>query len=200
MAFSSFFLFPQEYLVVVAGDDADPTSGRDIYTGFSLSSSGEYLGFYDPAGNLLSEFSVGGGDYPAQIPDVSYGLIDSGNPDSASYFSTPTPGATNANPVLGIVDRVTSSVTPGFFDAPFNVTLSTTSVGANIRYTLDGSTPTATNGFNYTGPINISGSETRCCRFLLFRLPLTRTICLIHKRESMSTRWNLESSMSDRHR
>jgi len=156
--FSSFFLFPQEYLVVVAGDDADPTSGRDIYTGFSLSSSGEYLGFYDPAGNLLSEFSVGGGDYPAQIPDVSYGLIDSGNPDSASYFSTPTPGAANANPVLGIVDRVTSSVTPGFFDAPFNVALSTTSVGANIRYTLDGSTPTATNGFNYTGPINISGT------------------------------------------
>ena len=38
--FSNQFLFADEYLVVFAGNDADPTAGSDVYTGFGLSSSG----------------------------------------------------------------------------------------------------------------------------------------------------------------
>ena len=64
-----------EYLIVFAGDDADPTTGTDLYTGFGLSSGGEYLGFFDPTGDLVSEFGEGGADYPAQFRDVSYGLV-----------------------------------------------------------------------------------------------------------------------------
>ena len=37
-----------QYLTVFAGDDADPTTGSDLFTGFGLSSGGEYLGFFDP--------------------------------------------------------------------------------------------------------------------------------------------------------
>ena len=74
-----------QYLVVFAADDADTTAGTDLYTGFGLSSGGEYLGFYDPSGNLLSGFSADGSDYPNQQTDVSYGLLDDGTPSSVSY-------------------------------------------------------------------------------------------------------------------
>jgi hypothetical protein len=40
------------------------------------------------------------------------------------------------------------------------VTLSSTTAGASIRYTLDGSTPTDTVGTLYTGPITLSGTTT----------------------------------------
>jgi Chitobiase/beta-hexosaminidase C-terminal domain/Fn3 associated len=41
-----------------------------------------------------------------------------------------------------------------------NVTISTITSGASIRYTTDGSTPTETNGTPYTGPVNISTTTT----------------------------------------
>ena len=147
-----------QYLVVIAGDDAAPNSGSDIYTGFGLSSSGEYLGLYDPSGAVLSEFGVGGADYPTQYSDVSYGVEFGGNFDQVSYFATPTPGAANTNAVAGVVERVEASVTAGFYDTTQSVSLSTPTSGATIRYTTDGSTPSATNGFTYTGPISISGT------------------------------------------
>jgi len=77
------------------------------------------------------------------------------------YFATPTPGTFNSDPFLGVVDRVTASAAGGFFSAPINVTLATPTPGATIRYTLDGSTPTATNGLVYNNaPINVSGTTT----------------------------------------
>ncbi len=75
-----------------------------------------------------------------------------------SYFATPTPGNANVDPVLGIVDRVVADVPAGFFNAPISVSLSTTSAGASIRYTLDGSTPTELNGTLYSGPITVSAT------------------------------------------
>ena len=147
-----------QYLVVIAGDDASPDSGTDIYTGFGLSSSGEYLGLFDPSGAVLSEFGVGGADYPTQYSDVSYGVEFGGNFDQVSYFATPTPGAANTNAVAGVVERVDASVTAGFYDTNQSVSLSTPTSGSTIRYTTDGSTPSATNGFTYTGPISISGT------------------------------------------
>ena len=47
---------------------------------------------------------------------------------------------------------------PGTYDSAVNVSLSTETADANIRYTLDGSTPSATNGTVYSGPIPISSS------------------------------------------
>ena len=44
----------------------------------------------------------------------------------------------------------------GFYTAPFDVELSTPTVGSTIYYTTDGSTPSATNGSAYVGPVTIS--------------------------------------------
>jgi hypothetical protein len=149
------------HLVVFAGDDAAPGSGSDLYTGFSLRASGEYVGLYDASGTVVSEFGVGGTDYPSQFTDVSYGVrFDTGNFDQPSYFATPTPGTANTNPVDGMVDRVIYSHEAGFHTATFDVTLTSTTPGATIYYTTDGSTPSATNGFVYTSPVTISQTTT----------------------------------------
>ena len=157
--FQSGSLNPGEFLVVFAGDDEDPTSGTDLYTGFSLGAGGDYLALTDDTGTILSEFNPAGADYPDQYTDVSYGVILSGNFDQTSYFATPTPGQTNTGAVAGVLDRVYSDVAAGFYDSTFQVTLSTPSPSTQIRYTLDGSTPTASHGSLYTAPISISSTQ-----------------------------------------
>ena len=146
---SSRFVFPDtnlgagEYLVVFAGDDVSPNSGTDIYTGFSLSADGEYLGLSDSNGNIVSEFSA-----QQQFTDISFGV---GLDGSFAYFPIPTPGAINIiRPFQGVLDRVESNVAAGFYDSTVSVTLSTSSSTADIYFTTDGSTPTATNGTLYT--------------------------------------------------
>ncbi len=85
------------------------------------------------------------------------------------YFATPTPNNVNSSPFLGVVERVTASMAGGFYSNPFSVTLSTATPGATIRYTLDGSTPTPTNGTIYSGPIEYP-VRSRCAR--LHSLPI----------------------------
>src|SRR5688500_7077751 len=64
------------------------------------------------------------------------------------------PRASNAQ---AVAPAPTFSVARGFYDAAFSLSLFT-QPGLTIRYTLDGSTPSATAGTVYTGPIAISTS------------------------------------------
>lgn len=65
------------------------------------------------------------------------------------YMVTPTPGAANLQGTLGFVADTKFTVDRGFYDSPFNVAITTATAGAEIRYTLDGSAPTATTGLVY---------------------------------------------------
>jgi hypothetical protein len=58
------------------------------------------------------------------------------------------------------VDDTSFSVKRGFFDAPFEVGISTKTADAKIRYTLDGSAPTANHGFIYDFPLIINRTTT----------------------------------------
>lgn len=48
----------------------------------------------------------------------------------------------------------------GSYSSAQSVTISSTTPGASILYTTDGSTPTATNGTPYTGPVTVASSMT----------------------------------------
>ena len=52
----------------------------------------------------------------------------------------------------------TFSPVPGTYDDPQDVSISTSTAGATIRYTTDGTTPTQTNGTLYTAPVHLAGS------------------------------------------
>lgn len=59
---------------------------------------------------------------------------------------------------LAKCDTPRASVSGGSYEGSQSVTLSTTTTGANIRYTTDGTTPSETNGTVYSKAINISGN------------------------------------------
>jgi hypothetical protein len=83
------------------------------------------------------------------------------------YYTTPTPGAPNDTSTLGLVPEVSFSAERGYFTGPFSLSLANDMPEAQIRYTTDGSAPTATNGTVYTAPISIS--TTAVIRAAAFR-------------------------------
>lgn len=73
----------------------------------------------------------------------------------SGYLTQATPGAENLGGVGGLVDDVRVSPSRGFYDAPISVTLSCPTPDVVIRYTTNGSPPSATNGVIYSAPITI---------------------------------------------
>jgi len=67
-------------------------------------------------------------------------------PLQEGIFADPTPRAANGEAYEGLVDDVTASVERGFYDSPFNVTLTSPTPGATLVYTTDGSEPSLSNG------------------------------------------------------
>ena len=76
------------------------------------------------------------------------------------YFTSPTPGALNGEGVLGFLAVPRFSAARGFYDAAFDLELTTPTPGATIRYTTDGTVPTLVNGSTYSSPLRISGTAT----------------------------------------
>lgn len=158
-SFPAVMMPPDSYLVVFASgkDRRNPTN--ELHTNFRLSANGEYLALTreDGAGGfvIVTEFSP---EYPEQEEGFSYGL----GPDSLTlgYTETPSPNAENGPVAEGFVADTTFDVDRGFFTSPFTLTISTLTPGAEIRYTTDGSEPTASTGTVYTGPITISSTTT----------------------------------------
>ena len=137
--------------------------GRDqgLHTNFKLGSSGEQLCLTDTEGEIIDSLTYG-----EQTVDVSCGR-DPADGKEWLYFSVPTPGTANTTPGTGgPVSKPISSIPGGFYNGSQTVTLSSDSKDAVIRFTLDGSEPSA-NSAIYTGPIPID--ETTIIRTKSFR-------------------------------
>ena len=136
------------YLLIFASGKNRTLIGAPWHTNFSLKSSGEYLAL-SQGGQIVQEFAP---KFPAQLPNVSYGMVPT------QFMGHPTPGLPN-DPAPPGPRSVTVLPAGGTFTSSLNVSLSVTTPGAEIRYTLDGTAPTLSSTL-YAGPIVIS-STTR---------------------------------------
>lgn len=136
--------------------------GPKIHTNFSIDSDGESLVLTRPTGTTEDLVA------PVVLPqDASYGRSpESGN--TLKWFATPTPGQPNAALSYGppLAKPVLSSPR-GFKTTTFSLTITHPESGVTLRYTLDGSEPSLTNGSTYTAPISIS--KTRVVRAAAFK-------------------------------
>ena len=135
------------YLVIFAsGNDRRDPAGR-LHTNFKLSGSGEFLAICEPDSSVSHAYAP---LYPGQRQDVSYGLYH----QQEVFFSTPTPGAENQTGDQPFTPQF--SVTRGYFDTPFTVSLGVAGGQGTIYYTTDGTRPTKTSGTAYTAPVSIT--------------------------------------------
>lgn len=138
------------YLVVWASNKDRTNPGAPLHTSWALSAGGEYLGLVMPDGaTIVSEYAPG---FPEQFADISYGILNGSN----AYFGTPTPGAPNSTNSLAFVAETQFSHGRGFYTNAFNLAITTTTAGAVIRYTTNGSPPSLTNGTVYSAPVPIN--------------------------------------------
>ena len=109
-------------------------------------------------------YLINNGDYfPAEIiklQSVEGLCVISGNTCSYSdVIGTQTVGV-----ALKTIDSCATpmiSPEPGiYYDDSLTITIAVETAGATIRYTIDGSTPSETNGIIYTAPVNISTTTT----------------------------------------
>jgi hypothetical protein len=92
------------------------------------------------------------------VPELIVGEVDAAALPAFFGDGRATPGWINGEPsLMGKVAPVQVSVSRGFFDAPFSLTLESPTPGATIRYTTDGSTPTEASTL-YTAPLQISAT------------------------------------------
>ncbi|YCM46396.1 lamin tail domain-containing protein [Verrucomicrobiaceae bacterium 227] len=140
------------YLIIFASGKDRATVGGEFHTNFNLNSSGEDLRLYASDGNTLISQLI----YPSQIADIGYGIDDT---DSLRFLA-PTPGAPNGTGFEGKVADTKFSLNRGFYDSPQTIAITSATPGAEIRFTTDGSEPTATRGSIYSTPISVTTTTT----------------------------------------
>ncbi len=143
-----------DYLVVFASGKNHATLGEPLHCNFKLSAdAGGYLALVKPDGVTVASEYAG---YPEQFSDISYG--EAVGVALPGFFPLPTPGVENGLRFDGITADTKFSIDRGLFEAPFELAITTSTTGATIRYTTDGSLPSETAGIIYTAPIPISST------------------------------------------
>jgi hypothetical protein len=101
------------------------------------------------------------------LPELVATVPDAAAPLRTGYFVRPTPGKVNESPVDGFVAPVTFGSHAGFYDAPVAMAMQCATPQAVIRFTRDGSAPTANSGEVYAFPVVVS--STTVLRAAAFR-------------------------------
>ncbi|MCC6234766.1 MAG: lamin tail domain-containing protein [Verrucomicrobiales bacterium] len=146
-------LSPLAHLVVLAdGLGVAPEGSPLLHASFSLSADGEWLGLFaagvpDPVDVL---------EFPALFPGVAFGWSSTG---IQGFLPLPTPGASNGPAATYGENTLSFSRARGFVEDAFDLEITASVPGSRIRYTIDGTLPTTSNGLLYTGPIPVSPSS-----------------------------------------
>lgn len=131
-----------------------------------------------PGTNLLAIHGLN-----ASANDADFLLLpeltgEAANQGLLRFFVEPNPGLPNGSGVLGVVASPHFSVSRGYYDAPFAVTLTAPESGAAIFWTTNGSTPSPSNGFPYSTPVPITG--TLALRAAAFRTNYAPSCVVTH--------------------
>ena len=145
------------FLVIFASGKNRTADVGELHTDFRLSSNGEYLALSRPDLSVAHEFRP---SFPPLPTDVGFGAAVDGTELRTGFMTTPTPGAPNEQLLSGFLQSPTVDVEPGLFESEFQLTMSASSPLDSIRYTTDGTTPTAATGSLYTGPISVTTTTT----------------------------------------
>ena len=126
-------------------DSATEVDSTEPMQAFPLSFAGRLVTGENILGIHLVNSSFAGND--AVIVPTLAAQINTENTPITGYLGLPTPGDQNAPVIASDFVRDTSfDVDRGFFEAPFTVNVSTSTLGSTIVYTTDGSTPSLSNG------------------------------------------------------
>ncbi|RJP26486.1 MAG: hypothetical protein C4527_15090 [Candidatus Omnitrophota bacterium] len=129
---------PTNGFVLIRATGYDLLDPNSYHTNFRLRREGEYLALYRQDGTAADSLT-----FPAQRRDVSYGRQPDGGGEWV-YFLESTPGQSNSKPgAKGFASAPLFSAQAGVFKQPLTVDLSSHESDAVIRYTTDGSIPTA---------------------------------------------------------
>jgi hypothetical protein len=108
--------------------------------------------FWKPLSGSEDEFRVSN-----IVRSASWTATEFNNQNSPATFYGVGPATTPNGPVTA---TPTFSPAAGNYTSAQSVTISTTTAGASIRYTTDGSTPSSSSGTVYSGPIAVNSSLT----------------------------------------
>ena len=158
-------LQPGEYKVIYCADEAKVNQKTgEVFLKLGLNRYGEKLYLIDPNGVVVDDFQLG------RLDDgYACGLVSDTDP-KVYYFTSMTPGAVNPSQGLGgpaptpVFSRSTGYANNGD-------TVEIQAPGCTIRYTTDGSEPTASSPV-YSGAVAVGGTVTiRARAFMDGRLP-----------------------------
>lgn len=147
-SFPSLSLGPGGYCVVFASGKDRRSPAGPLHANFRLNNQGEYLALVGPGPVVLHEFAPA---FPPQRPDISYGVL-AADVSLAQAMGVPTPGTEN-DETLPPPGTVVLSPAGGMFVDSLQVTLIAPDEASTIRFTLDGTQPSATHGTVYTAPL-----------------------------------------------
>ena len=154
-----------------------PTRGPK-HIGFSLSTDGEELFVVKPDGTTIADHLV----FSKQHTDISFGRKTNGATELV-FFSPSSPGTANieANGYSSFSSPPVFNVASGFFQNPFQLTITTTQPGGEIYYTTDGSEPDKNNitapgkSYHYINQYPMNPGQTPGPMFTNYYLTLKQT-------------------------
>ncbi len=151
-------LQPDDYVIIFASGKDRFGPGNQWHTDFKLDKSeNSHLSLTRENGEgkfiTVSAFNL----YPRQFEDVSFGVYGNESPLSVGFFPAPTPNFANSSGAFdGFVDDTKFTVNRGLYTNPFTTTITSTTPGATLIYTLDGTEPSSTNGKRVSADDNLS--------------------------------------------
>lgn len=126
--------------------------GYAVINPFSVSAAGDTLYLFNEYSAVCDVFETG-----VTRPGVTSGREELSQSGARVYFETPTKGYKNASPLPAACAEPVLSRTGLYASESFNLTITCSTAGAEIRYTDNGSDPTQSSKL-YTGPITVSKS------------------------------------------